>query len=194
MADPLVDRFRAAFKALLDEVYPERRFTGFHRYSVTACDFDKQTFDGQPLVSKNGLPAVAKVPIRSPWKIELKGGTVVLIGFESANPAYPFLAFVDQLTLMAKVTLRADSNIEIGEGASQPAARQGDMVLTPSLGLVGMFAVSPTGDPAALPMTTMTPYQISITTVTSVPPVPAFPATGNLPGIVSSGSPWVKTT
>jgi hypothetical protein len=194
VADALVDRFRAAFLALLNEFFPERKFLGFHRYSVTACDFDKQTFDGQPLVSKNGLPAVSAVPIRSPWKIELKPGSSVLVGFEAANPAYPFLAFADQLTLMAKATLRADSNIEIGEGASQPAARQGDMVLVPSLGLVGMFAVSPSGDPVPSPMNTMTPYQISITTVTSVPPLPAFPAIGNLPGIVSSGSPYVKTT
>jgi hypothetical protein len=41
-------------------------------------------------------------------------------------------------------------------------------------------------------MMSMTPYFVSFTTVTSIPPVPAFPAIGNLPGIVSSGSPFVK--
>ena len=194
MADPLIDRFRAAFVALLNEVFPERKFLGFHRYSVTACDFDAQTFDGQPLVSKNGLPAIAKVPIYGPIKLDLKPGTVVLIGFESASPAAPFLAFPGQLTLLAKATLRADSNIQIGEGSVQPVARQGDMVLTPSQGLVAMFATSPAGDPVSSPMFTMTPYQVSITTITAVPPVPVFPATGNMPGIVSSGSPFTTTT
>lgn len=194
MADPLVDRFRSAFAALLAEFLPNLKFTAIHRYSVTACDFDAQTFDGQPSVSKYGLPAIASVPIRSPLKVDLKPGTTVLVGFESADPAYPYLASLDQLTLMSKAALRADSNIEIGESASQPVARQGDMVLTPSLGLVGMFAASPTGDLVPSPMMTMTPYQMSVTTITSVPPVPTFPATGNMPGIVSSGSPFVKTT
>lgn len=194
MADPLIDRFRDAFRALLSEFLPNYKFLALHRYSVSECDFDAQTFGGQPSVSKYGLPAIANVPIRSPIKLDLKSGTTVLVGFESADPAYPYLASVDQLTLMGKATLRADNNIEIGEGASQPAARQGDMVLVPSLGLVAMFAVSPTGDPIPTPMMTMTPYQMSVTTVTSVPPLPVFPAVGNMPGIVSSGSPFVKTT
>jgi hypothetical protein len=194
VADPLIDRFRDAFKALLSELLPTYKFMSMHRYSVTACDFDAQTFDGQPSVSKYGLPAISKVPIRQPIKVDLKAGTTVLVGFESGDPAYPYLGMLDQLTLMGKVTLRADGNIEIGEGSLQPNARQGDMVLTPSLGLVAMLAVSPTGDPVPTPMMTMTPYQLSVTTVTSVPPLPVFPAVGNMPGIVSSGSPFSKTT
>ena len=193
MAEP-DDRFRDAFKAYLEESFPNLKFAGFHRYSVTACDFDAQTFDGQPLVSSSGLPAVAKVPMRSPLKVDLPGGTNVLLGFEAMNPALPFLAFVDQLTLMAKATLRVNGEVIIGEGAAQPTARQGDMVLTPSLGLVAMFSVLPTGDPIPSTMMTMTPYQMSVTTVTSIPPVPVFPAVGNMPGIVSSGSPFVKNT
>jgi hypothetical protein len=55
-----------------------------------------------------------------------------------------------------------------------------------------MFATLATGDIAPAPLSTMTPYFVSWTTVTSVPPVPAFPAIGNVPGIVSSGSPFVK--
>lgn len=194
MADPLVDRFRAAFAALLAELFPERKFLGLHRYSVTACDFDAQTFDGQPSVSKYGLPAVAKVPIRSNIKVELKPGCSVILGFESGNPGSPFLAFVDQLLLMGKATLRADGHIEIGEGATQPVGRQGDMVLIPSLGLNIMFATQPTGDQVPTPLMTMVPYFVSLCTATSVPPIPVFPPIGNWPGIVSSGSPNVKTT
>src|SRR3569833_389819 len=156
MADPLIDRFRAAFRALLAEMMPDivTRYAmlGFHRYSVVSCDYDAQTFDAQPSVSKTGLPAISKIPIRSPLKIDLKGGASVLIGFEGGDPTAPFLAFADQLTLMSKAKLRADGSIEIGENASQPAARQGDMVLIPSLGCNIMFAALPTGDPIPTPM------------------------------------------
>lgn len=198
MADPLIDRFRAAFRALLAEMMPDivSRYAmlGFHRYAVMSCDYDAQTFDAEPSVSKNGLPKISKVPIRSPLKIDLKGGTSVLIGFEGGQATAPFLAFADQLTLMARAKLRADGAIEIGENASQPAARQGDMVLIPSLGCNIMFAASPGGDPVPSPMLTMTPYFVSLSTATSIPPIPVFPPVGNWPGIVSSGSPNVKTS
>jgi len=191
----LVDRFRAAFRALLKEEIPHLKFMTVHRYAVTACDYDAQTFDGEPSVSKYGLPRVSKVPIRGPLKLDLQPGSSVLVGFESGDPAYPFMSDCDQLQLAAKATLRSTGEVLIGEGASLPAARQGDMVLTPSLGVVCMFAVNAAGDtgaPPPGPMNTMTPYFVSFTTVTSVPPIPAFPPVGNLPGIVSSGSVFVK--
>lgn len=194
MADPLVDRFRNAFKALLGEYIPNLKFLAPHRYSVTACDYDAQTFDGEPSVSKYGLPRISKVPIRSPLKVELKPGQTVLVGFESGDPAYPYIANTDQLSLFGQAQLRADAEIKIGEGASLPAARQGDMGLAPAQGVVVMFAVSATGDIAPAPLSTMTPYFVSWTTVTSVPPVPSFPAIGNVPVIISSGSPFVKTS
>ena len=189
----LVDRFRAAFKALLAEELPNLKFLGQHRYAVTACDYDAQTFDGQPSVSKYGLPAVAKVPIRSPWKIELKPGTSVMLGFESADPSAPYLANLDQLVLFGKAKLRADGNIEIGETAKQAAGRQGDMVIMPSLGLTISFAVSPAGDtgtPPPSPMMTGVPYFVSLSTATAPPPV--FPPTGSWPALISTGSPSVK--
>lgn len=193
----LVDRFRAAFRALLKEEIPNLKYMAVHRYSVTSCDYDAQTFDGQPSASKYGLPAVSKVPIRGPLKLDLQPGSSVLVGFESGDPAYPFMSDCDQLQLAARATLRSTGEVLIGEGASLPSARQGDMVLTPSLGLVCSFAVNPAGDTGAPPpgqMMTMTPYFISITTVTSIPPTPTWPPTGNAPGIVSSGSVFVKET
>ncbi len=194
MADPLVDRFRNAFKALLGEYIPNLKFLAPHRYAVTACDYDAQTFDGEPSISKYGLPRISKVPIRSALKVELKPGQTVLVGFESGDPGYPYIANPGQLALFGKAQLRADDEIKIGEGASLPAARQGDMCLVPAQGVVVMFASLATGDPVPAPLSTMTPYFVSWTTITSVPPVPSFPAIGNVPGIVSSGSPFVKTS
>lgn len=194
----LEDRFRRAFAALLNEFLPERRFLALHRYSVTACDYDAQTFDGQPSISKYGMPAVSKVPIRSALKMNLKPGTSVLVGFESADPAYPYLANPGQLTQMSDAKLRADGNIEIGETASQAAGRQGDMAIIPSLGLQIMFATAPSGDtgaPPPSPMMTMVPYFVSLSTATAIPPLTpatAFPPTGSWPGVVSTGSALVK--
>lgn len=164
-----------------------------HRYSVTACDYDAQTFDGQPSLSKYGMPAVSKVPIRSNLKVELQPGTSVLLGFESADPAYPFLANLDQLTALGKVKLRASSNVDIGESAQLPAARQGDMALIPMQAVQMMFAVSPAGDtgaPPPTPMMTNVPYFVSVNLGPGIPPV--FPSLGSLTGVVSSGSGLVK--
>ena len=193
MADPLIDRFRAAFKALLDEFLPTQKFLAQHRYAVTACDYDAQTFDGQPSVSKYGLPAVTKVPIRAPVQVELKPGTSVMLGFESGDPSAPYLANLDQLILFGKAKLRADGNIEIGETAKQAAGRQGDMVIMPSLNLMISFAVNPAGDTGAPPpsqMMTNVPYFVSLSTVTAPPPV--FPPTGSWPAVISTGSALVK--
>jgi len=189
----LEDRFRAAFRNLLNEFFPERKFLGLHRYAVTACDYDAQTFDGQPSVSKYGLPAVSKVPVRSSLKIDLKAGTSVLLGFESADPAAPFLAHADQLTVMGKAKLRADSNIEIGESAALQACRQGDMVIIPMQTVQMTFATVPAGDTGTPPpsqMMTMVPYWVSVNLGPGVPPV--FPSLGSLTGVTASGSGLVK--
>ncbi len=193
MADGLVDRFRAAFKALLAEELPNIKYLSQHRYAVTDCDYDAQTFGGQPSVSKYGLPAVEKVPIRSPYQVELKPGTSVMLGFESGDPAAPYLANLDQLVLFGKAKIRADGNIEIGETAKQAAGRQGDMVIMPSLGLTIMFAVSPAGDTGLPPPTAMmtnVPYFVSLSTVAAPPP--AFPPTGSWAAVISTGSALVK--
>ncbi len=191
----LEDRFRTAFRNLLNEFFPERRFLGLHRYSVVSCDYEAQTFDGQPSVSKYGLPAVSKVPIRSSLKIDLKPGTSVLLGFESADPAAPFLAHADQLTVMGKAKLRADDQIEIGEAAQLQACRQGDMVIIPMQGIQMSFATAPAGDtgppnPPPSQMMTMIPYFVSVNLGPGIPPV--FPSLGSLTGVTASGSGLVK--
>lgn len=179
--------------ALLNELMPERRFMALHRYSVTDCDYDAQTFDGQPSISKNGLPAISKVPIRAPWKVELTPGSSVLVGFESADPAYPYVAQLDQSTILANAKLRATGNIEIGESAAQGAVRLSDMVITPMQTVQMMFATIPAGDTGTPPpsqMMTMVPYYVSVNLLPGAPPV--FPSTGSLSGVTSTCSGLVK--
>ena len=184
------DRLTAAIRAVLAELLPNYSYLGFHRYSVTSCDYDAQTFDGTPSLSASGLPAVEKLPIRSSVKLELQSGSSVLVGFAGGNPADPFLAFVDQSQTLIRAKLRASGQIEIGEAASLPAARQGDMVLSGGLGTQVMLSTIPAGDPQPQPVTTMTPLYISFGSASSIPPT--FPLPGQLTGSVSSGSALVK--
>lgn len=184
------DRLREAFKAVIEEMLPNYLFLGWHRYSVTSCDYDAQTADLQPSVSASGLPALAALPIRSPIKLNLVPGSSVIVGFAGGNPNDPFIAVFDQSQTLVDAKLRASGQIEIGEAATQPAARQGDMTLSGGLGTQVMLSVAPTGDQNPQPVTTMTPLYISFGNASSVPPT--FPIVGQLTGIVSSGSARVK--
>lgn len=189
MAQP-DDRLTAAIRAVLVELLPNYQYLGFHRYSVTACDYDAQTFDGTPSVSASGLPVVEALPIRSPVKLELQPGTSVIVGFAGGNPADPFLAFVDQSTTLLRAKLRASGQIEIGEAAAQAAARQGDMVLSAGVGTQCMLALAASGDQNPQPVQTMTPLFISFGSASGLPPT--FPIAGQLTGIISTGSALVK--
>jgi hypothetical protein len=189
MAEP-TDRLTAALRALLGELLPNYLYLGFHRYNVTSSNYDEQTADLQPSVSASGLPALSKIPIRSSVKVELVAGSSVIVGFAGGSPNDPFIAFLDQSTTLLRAKLRASGQIDIGEAATLPAARQGDMTLSGGTGAQTMFSVSPSGDQSPQPMTTMVPYFTSYGSAASVPPT--FPAVGMLTGIVSSGSALVN--
>jgi hypothetical protein len=189
MAEPS-DRLTSAIRALLGELLPNYLYLGFHRYSVTSSNYDEQTADLQPSVSASGLPVLSKIPIRSNVKVELVAGSSVIVGFAGGNPSDPFIAFLDQSTALVRAKLRASGQIDIGEAATLPAARQGDMVLSAGTGTQIMVSVSPSGDQNPAPVMTMTPLYVSFGSVSSVPPT--FPLVGMLTGIVSSGSALVN--
>lgn len=193
MADP-VNRILAAFKALLGEAMPNRDYLGVYRYTVSACDYDNQTIDAEPVnASATGMPAVAKVPLRSPLKLEVNAGEEVGIGFLDSDPTQPYVATLNQNTLSARAQLRSSGETKIGETAASPVARQGDLAFTPLLGVQVMFAALPTGDIVPTPMMTMTPYFIAAGSILTVPPaIPSFPSVGQFIGFTSSASPLAR--
>ncbi len=190
MADPL-NRLLAAFKALLKEAQPNLDFFGVYRYSATGCDYEAQTVDATPASPRPGLPTLSKIPIRSWLKVEIQSGTSLGIGFLDGDPTQPYVATADQSTVVARVKLRADGLIEIGEQAAMQACRQGDMVLAGGAGTVATFYTPPgtaTGIP--LPITTEVPYFISFGNLLSSPPSPPtpMPLQSPLTGFTASGS------
>lgn len=187
---PPDDRLRDALKSVLEEMLPNYRLLTFNRYNVTTCDYEAQTFSGTPSVSTSGLPNVSEVPIRLPMKVNITPGTSVLVGFAGGDPTDPFLAFPDQLTTYTTAKLRATGQIEIGEAAAQPAARQGDMTLAGGVGTQCMLALAASGDQSPQPVQTMTPLFISFGSASGLPPT--FPIQGQLTGIISTGSALVK--
>ena len=191
MADP-INRLLAAFKALLKEAQPNLDFYGVYRYNATGCDYEGQTVDATPASTRPGLPTLSKIPIRSWMKVEIKNGTALGIGFLDGDPTQPYVACADQSTVVARVKLRADGLIEIGEQAAMQACRQGDMTMSGGNGTVAMFFLPPPATPTGipLPMTTETPYQIAFGNVVSLPPsLPTpFPLQSPLMGFTASGS------
>lgn len=173
----LYDRLTAAWKALFEETFPLEQFKGNFQYVVRKCDFAGQTADLEPVNVEIGLPALTKVPIRSPlMMVKLVPGEVVLVGFENYSPAYPYVAALPTA------------------GASAlPVVRTGDMavVYAQVVPLASMFAPLPGGVP---PLPNVMGVVIDPTQLgpPAVPPVPPAVGTAKLFGIASTGSQSVK--
>jgi hypothetical protein len=192
MADP-VNRLTSSLRKLIAELFPKLDYFGVYRYTATACDYENQTVDARPASSAVGLPALAKIPIRSWIKVEIKNDTSLGIGFLDGDPTQPYLAMADQNGVVARAKIRADGVLELGENAAMQVARQGDLTVTPLLGVQVMFAALPTGDLVPSPMMTMTPYFIAAGSVLTTPPsLPVFPLVGQFVGFSSSGSQLAK--
>lgn len=167
------DRVTAAWRALFNEVFPNELFKGNFQYKVRSCDYAQQTADLDPVNVEIGLPALTKIPIRSPlMAVKLQAGEVCLVGFENYNPAYPYVA-----------------GLPSAGAGGLPIVRQGDqcwveLTLTPALVGAG---------PAAAPDPSGTFWVI--TTLPGGAPPFLLPVSGGklkVFGIASTGSQKAK--
>jgi hypothetical protein len=110
----MTDRFIAAIRALVRDLFPSLDFLGFYAYSVASFDEASQSADLRPLRAGKGLPVLKHIDVRAPaCKVKLLPGGTVLVGFEDGDPSQPFVAFFDRASTYA---------------TALPAARQGDLV------------------------------------------------------------------
>ena len=193
MADP-VNRLTAALTALIRELFPNWAYASVYRYTATACDFENQTIDARPASASVGLPPLAKIPLRSPVKVEVQQGASLGIGFLDSDPTQPYVAALDQNMVITRATIRAEGVLELGESATMQVARQGDLALVGGNGMVvAFFPPAPASVAPPAPLMTNTVYQIAFgNSLSGMAPTP-YPAQSPAVGFVASGSLLTKT-
>ena len=166
----ITDRFTDAVRAFVRELLPTFDYTALYPYTVFSFDDASQTADLQPAAANDKSPVLSHVGARLPGvKVKLLPGQGVLVGFESADPTRPFIAYLDLASTYS---------------TALPAARQGDLVSMP-IGLTQ--ALSPSGAP--IPNN----YTVQFPATPGVPFVAGVGGTAILYGAISSGSVRVKT-
>lgn len=199
------DRLLGPMLQLVRRLVPELQYAGVNDYVVVSCDADAQTADLQPL-ARPDLPTLKKVQLRTPSLVlNLVQGTKVGVVFRNLDPSKPSIVDYDAPgtgEFADTAWLKTVGELKLGPQPELQAARSGDQTASGGLGTNVAFAVAaPTGDPVPtpIPMMTNTPYFITFGNALAVPPVlPTFPAqvpalpVGQLFGIISTGSPYVK--
>jgi len=134
-------RILDAYRALLDQLDPDRTFRGTFEYRVVTLDGNRANL--QPVLVSTGMPDLQRVPVRpglSGAKSQLALGSRVLVTWVNADPARPeVVAFedADGEGFRPVVTeIDAQTFVKLGEGAL-PVARAGDLA-------GGIFAVGTT--------------------------------------------------
>ncbi len=198
------DRLLQPLLQLVKKLLPQLQYAGVNDYIVASMDAAGQTADLQPL-ARPDLPVLQKVALRTlSTVVTLTQGTKVGVVFRNLDPTMPSIVDYDAPgtgpfaeTLWVKTT----GELKLGPEPELQAARSGDQTASGGLGTNCAFALLPTGDPVPVPapMMTNTPYFISFGNALAVPPVlPTFPAqapllpVGQMYGIISTGSPYVK--
>lgn len=125
----MIDRFKAAIVAIVNELIPERRFLPPAEYRITKAEGG--LFSANPVDSD--LPQIVDAPIRIIGnKSKLSTGTSVIVLF--LRDQKPFLIGLDEthqpdeLALEAKTKAKLDAPLIEINGGQQPVARVGDLV------------------------------------------------------------------
>jgi hypothetical protein len=162
------NRITSAFKAFLDEIWPNRRYVGNFLFTVTSCDYLGQTCDADPVTPELGMPSLVGIPISTPLlAVKLVPGQVITVGFQNNSPAYPYVSGIP------------------AAGGGTPVVRTGDACWT-------QFTIAPITAPGqvipAFGIVPADPTKLG----PAIPPVPGL-LTFKAYGIAASGSQFVKS-
>lgn len=123
----------AAWRRIMEQLDPGRRFRGVFEYRVVTQDGERINL--QPIRVSTGMPDLQRVPVRpgvSGARADVALGSRVLVGFVDSDPARPcVLAFEDaEGDGFIPIKLEIDATaIEIGGVAGLPSARVTDPIL-----------------------------------------------------------------
>ena len=135
------DRALEAFRAILEQLDPFRKFRGVTEYRVVSQV--GELLNLQPMLASSGMPDLPRVLVRpgvAGCRSDVALGSSVLVGFVNSDPSRPYVAgfedadgegFVPLLTEIDAQTL-----VRIGAGAL-PVARAGDLA-------GGIWPIAPT--------------------------------------------------
>lgn len=126
-----LDRTMAAFRLLVESVYPAAVYWICHEYSVV--ESDGETFSGTP-TDATFSPAL---PTRVPYAPSLAGsftvvpqGTIAHVVFVNADPSKPRCVGFDLPTLPTSTTIDATGTIAVGPNASEVVLTDATSVAT----------------------------------------------------------------
>lgn len=197
------------FRAIIDQIDPDRAFRGQSEYRVTSRSGDRVGLE--PVRVSTGMPELTRVVAR-PGLPGCKGGAAigsrVLVGFADSSPARPYVCAYEDANgsgfVPTTLVLDASSSIKLGDGATKGVVRDGDDVC------LGYFVKETTNNtiyrspPELGPLLTVYTQWQKVTSVgdvywcaavnpasPTVPPPPGTPGTA-LMGIAVEASSLVK--
>lgn len=121
------------FRAIVDQLDPDRAFRGQSEYRVTSRSGDRVGLE--PVRVSTGMPELTRVVAR-PGLPGCKGGAAigsrVLVAFADSSPARPYVCGYEDADgsgfVPTTLVLDASSSIKLGDGATKGVARDGDDV------------------------------------------------------------------
>lgn len=197
------------FRAIIDQLDPDRAFRGQSEYRVTSRSGDRVGLE--PVRVSTGMPELTRVVAR-PGLPGCKGGAAigsrVLVGFADSSPARPYVCAYEDANgsgfVPTTLVLDASSSIKLGDGATKGVVRDGDDIC------LGYFVKETTNNmiyrspPELGPLLTVYTQWQKVTSVgdvywctavnpasPTVPPPPGTPGTA-LMGIAVEASSLVK--
>lgn len=193
-------RFVSNFKAILDQLDPDRAFRAPVEYRVTSLTGDR--INAQPVRASLGMPDVTRVLARPGLpgcKGNAKLGSRVLISFIEADPSRPVVTGYEDAAgsgyVPTTLVVDASSSIKIGADATKGAARDGDDIC------LGYFCADTTTNtiyrspPELGPLLTVYAQWQKVTAVADVywcvatnPATPTVPPPPGTPGTALTGT------
>jgi hypothetical protein len=134
-----------AFRAILDQLDPDRAFRATWEYRVVTLSGNR--VDLQPVLVSTGMPDLQRVPVRpglAGSKSTLTPGSRVLVGFVNASPSRPVvLSFEDpdgEGFLPVLTEIDAETFVKLGAGLL-PVVRLGDVATMWPISTTGQLKV-----------------------------------------------------
>jgi hypothetical protein len=131
-------RALTAFRRLLEQLDPDRRFRGVYEYRVASIEGARVNLE--PVRVSTGMPPLPRVEVRPGIpgaRADLPDGSRVLVGFIDASPGRPVVVGFEDAEGDGFVPTRLALDaltIELGEGALLGAARLTDAVVAGPFG------------------------------------------------------------
>jgi hypothetical protein len=158
-ASTSASRRLSAFRAIVDQLDPDRKFRGTYEYRIVTQNGTRLNL--QPVSTVVGMPTLSNVMVRpgvAGCQAQYHLGARVIVGFVNADPGRPVvIAFEDADGpgfLSTALTIDAMTSVAVGPsatsvavaGSGSPIARLGDQVmvfLPPTLPVAGTVSGSP---------------------------------------------------